>query len=128
MIALFDRADFVGVISLNLEPRLRRRLLREVELLGQDLLDWTTIVVVEPGDSHNDVVGELGFDPLVDPTDGWTYGEARFVPTFDVVERVEGYLRAVFTFGSTAATILLVNDANGGPQPLRALLKEYADT
>lgn len=129
MIVITDRASAARALAGDLDPPLRAALEAELALLTageHDLTDWTDILLVQPGDGEGDVAREAGFSPLADPFDGVRWDQPGFVPGWDMLTLSGGVFRAVFTFGSTHATIVLVPDADGIPPELLDLLRRSA--
>jgi len=108
------------------DPRLRALLERSFASMHTphgDLTDDTEWLVVEPGDTEEDIIREIGFSPLVEEIDGTRFGSPDFHPSWDHIAMHEGYYEAIWTFGSTFAYILFIPDVEG---LLLALCREYA--
>ena len=125
-ILIHDRASAARALAVDLDPPIRAALQKELALLTSgpfDLTDHTDILLVQPGDGEGDVAREAGFSPLVEPIDGVRWDQPGFEPGWDLLTLDGGVFRAVFTFGSTHATVLLVPDA---PGVLLACLRRHA--
>ena len=97
MILILDRPSAARALKRQLDQAVRAALEAEIALLTSgehDLTDHTAILVVEPGDTEADVAREAG---LSIPLAGWDHLSDR-----------DGVWRAVITYGSTFATIILV--------------------
>ena len=123
----YDRATMAHALTLNLDPRLHRLLSERIGALGDDLIDWTEYLVVEPGDSEDGIVCHIGISPLVDPMDGVRFGDPAFQPHWAWLSDHGGWFEMIFTFGSTFAYVLFIQDADGVNPSLRRLCRDQAD-
>jgi len=83
MLSFPHRASLEGIADMALEPRLKALLTARIDRLATpcgDLVDMTHIVVVEPGDTEDDLLDEIGLSPLINPIDGARYGTPDFYP------------------------------------------------
>lgn len=129
MIHLYDRATFERVHALNIDPFIKQLLVDRIGALRTsygDLTDWTEFVVVEPGDTEDDIVRTIGFSPLVEPIDGARYGEPGFVPGWDLLSDRGGWFEMIITFGSAFAYVLLIHDSEGASADLLELCRNHA--
>lgn len=126
MIAIHDRADMARALTLDLDPGVRAALSDRITALAGELIDHTSIVVIEPGDSEADIVREAGFSPLVEPFDGFRFGSPGFHPWWDWLHDHGGLYELIVTFGSAYACTLLIRDADGTPPDLLDLCRRYA--
>ena len=73
--------------------------------------------VVEPGDSEDDIVDDIGMSPLTSPLDGARYGSPSFQPWWDYLEfhpGDPGWFEMVICVGNSGwAAIVLIQDADG---------------
>lgn len=114
-------------LTLDLDPRLHTLLGERIEALGEDLLDYTEFLVVQPGDTEDDIARHIGLSPLIEPIDGVRFGgTAAFHPHWDWMAAHDGYWELLFTFGSTFAYIVFVIDADGVLPELRQLCRRYS--
>jgi hypothetical protein len=127
MLHIYDRATMANALTLDPDPGLHGLLTRKISALREELIDWTEYLIVQPGDTEDDIVRHVGFSPLVEPIDGARFGEAGFHPHWDWLVDHGGWFELVETFGSTFAYILLIQDAEGMLPELRALCRYYAD-
>lgn len=125
MLHFYDRATIAHALSLDLEPSLHLLLANRIGALTEDLIDYTEYLVVQVGDTEEDLVRHIGFSPLVDPVDGARFGQPGFQPGFDWVTDHGGWFELVFTFGSTFAYILLIEDAPGALTDLIDLCRQF---
>ena len=62
------------VPKLEIDPKLKALLAERIAALTEDLIDYTEYVVVQAGDTEDDIIRLLGFSPLVEPIDGARFG------------------------------------------------------
>jgi hypothetical protein len=125
MLHLYNRATMAYALTLNLHPQLHVLLSRRIAALGEELIDWTEYLIIQPGDTEADIVRHVGFSPLVAPIDGARFGGAGFHPHWDYLADVGGWFELIETFGSTFAYVLLIQNAEGVPRDLLALCRRY---
>jgi hypothetical protein len=125
---LYDRATIAHALATELDPALYRLLQKRIERLDPALIDYTEYVVIEPGDTEQDIVNCIGFSPLVDPIGGTRFGDDRYEPPFDWAGLSNGWFELIVTFGSTFAYVLFIADAIGVPSDLRSLCRHYTTT
>ncbi|MES2095362.1 MAG: hypothetical protein V4459_01245 [Pseudomonadota bacterium] len=128
MLHFYDRATIARALTLDLDPKLHALLTERINALGDELIDWTECLVVQPGDTEDDIIRHVGFSPLVEPIDGIRSGEAGFTPFWDYLADHGGYFELIVTFGSTFAYIVFVQDTEGVPTDLLDLCRIYART
>jgi len=129
MITIHDRVAMARVLTLDLDPQLRRLLERRFASLVTpwgDLTDWTEWIIVQPGDGEDDIIREVGFSPLVEPMEGARFGANGFRPFWDHLDREDGHYVMIQSFGSTFASVLIVPDAEHILPELLALCRLYA--
>jgi len=112
MLHFYDRATMAHALTLDLEPRLQALLAVRIGKLTEDLLDYSEFLIVEEGDTEEDVVRAIGFSPLVEPIDGTRFGEPGFEPGWDWLQEHDGWFEMIVTFGSTFAYVLLISVQN----------------
>jgi hypothetical protein len=128
MLHFYDRATIARARSLDLDPKLHALLAERINGLGEGLIDWTEYLVVQPGDTEGDIVRHVGFSPLIEPIDGARFRATTFSPSWDYIADHAGWFELIFTFGSTFAYVLFVQDADGVPADLLDLCRVYAPT
>jgi hypothetical protein len=107
MLHAYDRATIAHLLTLKLDPALHRLLSERITEMSEELLDHTEIVVVESGDTEDDIVRAIGLSPMVEPINGARFGEEGFWPHWDFLTDHGGWFEMVVTFGSTFAYVLL---------------------
>lgn len=128
MLHLYDRATMAHALTLDLDPELHRLLRERIASLRTeeyDLTDDTEFIVIQPGDSEDDLIRHVGFTPLTEPIDGIAYGQPGFHPHWDYLPRHPGWFEMILTFGSTFAYILFIQHADGIEPDLAALCAHY---
>ena len=127
MLHFYDRAGFARALTLDLDKNLHRLLADRIGALTEDLIDYTEYIVVQPGDTENDIIRHIGLSPLIEPMHGFRFGELGFRPHWVWLERHCGWFELIFTFGSTFAYIVFVEDSEHIFHELLALCHLYAD-
>lgn len=113
MLHLHDRATMADALTTDLNPSLRRLLaarIQALKTLDYDLTDSTEILVIEHGDTEEQIVEHIGFSPFTNPIDGMRFNEEGFHPFWDWTADHDGWLEMIITFGSTFAYIILIAD------------------
>ena len=126
MLHFYDRAGFARALTLNLDPTLHRLLAERIGALTENLIDYTEYLVVQPGDTEDDIVRHIGFSPLIEPIDGIRYGQLGFTPYWDWLADRGGWFEMIVTFGSAFAYILLIEDKEGVLTDLRRLCRKHS--
>jgi hypothetical protein len=125
----FDPSAAIAAAPTNssIEPALRQLLADRVhDWAAVGLLHLTHLLVVEAGDTEDDIISEVAFSPLVD-LDGRRLGDADFVPPFDWLSRAGGYFEIIQTVGNAGfAFHILVPDCDGVDPELLALCRASA--
>ena len=128
MIHIYDAQTMVAALAGDLDPQLRPLLeARKAALItpDYDLTGDTEFLVVQPGDTEDEIVRNIGQSPLVDPIEGARFRERGFMPHWDWLADHGGWFEMILTFGSTFAYILLIQDAEGTIPDLRAMCRHY---
>ena len=114
------------------DPQLRRLVLQRIDALTEecpdDALDQLVrFVVMEPGDRPEALAGQLGFHPLTNRWDGTSFGQAGFVPPFELAEEHGAWYELVFVLGDDGFGLeVFVPRAPGVDPELLALCAAYA--
>lgn len=128
MLHLYDRATMAHAMTLDLDAKLHRLLVERLRALGEDLIDWTEYLVVEPGDTEADIMRHIGFTPLVEPVDGKRFGEPGFHEHWDWLVDHGGWFELSVSFGSTFAYVLFIEEADRVPIDLLGLCRLYGQS
>lgn len=126
MLHFYNRATMALALTLDLDPPLYRLLTDRIAALGEELIDWTEYLVVCVGDGEDDITSCIGLSPLIEPINGIRYGMPAFSPHWDWLAAHDGYWELQFTFGSTFAYVVIVQDKDGVLPELRQLCRTYA--
>lgn len=116
--------DDLKIALQSLSPSPLRTLLegRLADTIGCGLENLTHLLVVEAGDSEDDIVQAVGFSPVTSRIDC-----VRNQPDWDWLERHEGWWELLYTVGNSGfAYILLVEDADEARSGLPALCRKHA--
>jgi len=113
-------------LTLDFDLVLHRLLTERIAALGEELIDWTEILVIGAEDSEDDIMSAIGMSPMTEPVDGARFGMPAFYPHWDWLIAHAGYWELQFTFGSTFCYIILVPDADNIMPALVQLCRAYA--
>lgn len=127
MIHIYNAATLASALASDLAPELRRLLLSRIAEIGDALMATTEWLIIEPGDDEADMISALGFTPLVEPIDGVRYPDFE-QGGWDWIVDHGRYLEMQFSWGSSAALLLLIEDADGVIPQLLALCRRHAST
>jgi hypothetical protein len=126
MLHLYDWGSTTLALPGDLDPQLRRLLTDRIAALGDELIDWTEILVISAGDTEDDITSVIGMSPMTEPINGARFGASAFYPHWDWLITHAGYWELQFTFGSTFCYIVLVPDADDIMPELVQLCRRYA--
>lgn len=111
MLHLYDRATMALALTLDLDPRLldllRRRFAALVTPDG-DLTDWTEYLIVQAGDTEEEIVEAIGLSPLVNPSDGCRYPSPDFQPWWDWLVDTGIYYEMIISVANTGFAYILI--------------------
>jgi hypothetical protein len=121
MIALHDRVSIESALRSNLDCQLRQLmndcLSQTIRATRYDLADFTSLVIVEPGDTDDDICCEIGFSPLSNLANDVRLQRG-------VLKAHSGWFELVFLIGNDGfAYVLFVKDAEGVEPDLLALCR-----
>lgn len=125
---LHDRATMIRALTETHGSNLNHLLANRISALSGgelNLIDQTEILIVEPGDTEDDIVRHVGFSPLVEPIDGIRFDQPGFRPYWDWLIRHPEWWELSVSFGGGFAYILLINDADGVEPALARLCTKY---
>jgi len=114
MLSFHNAASIVACPTAPSDPRLRSLLAEAVaQWTAANLLSLTHVLVIEPGDTEEAIVREVGFSPLVNPIDGARHGS---IPHWDWLQDRGGWFQLIITVGNSGfAFVLFIQDAEGDP-------------
>ncbi len=125
----FDNAGAIAGAPRNMtDPQLKNLLSDRVhDWTALGLLDFTTLVLIEVGDTDASIIEELAFSPLVNPLDGKRFGMEGFVLPFDYFEDHGGWFELIVTVGNDGfAFVLFVRDREGVDPELLTMCRSHA--
>ena len=61
-----------------------------------ELLDLGPILVIEPGDTEQDIINEIGLSPLVNLVDGERFPSPEFTPNWEWIASSDGWFEQVY--------------------------------
>jgi len=112
--------------SVTATPAMLTLLSETLAALPDELLPWTEIVLVQPGDREKDLTLALGGSPLVDPVNGHRWPDPLFQPAWDWIVHRPGAFQFSLSFGADFGVIVLVECAGGVMPRLLEMCAEYA--
>ncbi|MDT0507446.1 hypothetical protein [Novosphingobium sp. MMS21-SN21R] len=123
MLSLTDAPSIQRVMAQPLDPRLRTLLAERLSIAAKaGLQDLTHIVVVQPGDTIEDLKAEIGFSPVCNPIDGSAFGQEGFEPYWAWLADLGGWYELIHTIGDSGYAItLLVSKTDRVPAELLAM-------
>jgi hypothetical protein len=130
MLSFHDAAAIAAApINASIDPVLQRLLADRVhDWAATDLLDLTHLLIVQRGDTEEDILEEVAFSPFVNPLDGRRFGSKGFVPSWDWLEQHDGWFELIFTVANDGfAFVLFVEDSEAVNPELRDLCRTYAE-
>ncbi|WP_394652428.1 hypothetical protein [uncultured Sphingomonas sp.] len=93
-----------------------------------DLIDLATFVIVETGDTLQDIETAAGVPIATNLVDGARFGDPAFVPSFEwVQDHGNLYEAPIILSDDGAGVILIVPDSPGVDATLLDLLRAYAE-
>jgi hypothetical protein len=102
-------------VDLSTLPETLRPLMRTLidDAEKQGLLDLTFVLIVEAGDTEDDITEAIGWSPLVEPLHGIRYDEPGFYPYWDHLDESDGWYSLVLTVGNDGFAYILFVEAVG---------------
>lgn len=133
MLSIYDFASMEFALSCPLDPFLQELLLRRLDMLSEfrdyDLSQLAHFIIVEPGDTLEEIESELGFSPFVNFVDGAKFGDAAFTPAWEWMIAHGPWFETVFARSDAGIGInLLVPNRVDVEPSLIALLSTYASS
>lgn len=107
-----DMATLRAILDQPLNPNLHKLLAdRLSDTLHCGLQDHTHVLIIEAGDSEEQIIDAIGFSPLRSRIDG-----VPDSPDWDWQEKHDGFWELLYCVGDSGfAYILLIEDADGSP-------------
>ena len=91
----------------NFSPK--RLLTKRRDQLGGTITDDVQIVIIQPGDTLEDVEQHLGFSVFQNPGDGSRWGQPDFSPGFEFCEDLGFCWEMTFEFGALTCVVIVEN-------------------
>lgn len=131
MLSLYDSASMEFALSCPLDPFLKELLLRRLDMLSEfsdyDLSALAHFVIVEPGDTLEEIESELGFSPFVNFVDGAKFGDPTFIPSWEWLIAHGPWFETVFARSDAGIGISLLVPNRADVEPcLIALFHAFA--
>lgn len=129
MIYIYDAATMDAALASDIDPELHSLLsARKAALITPlgDLTDDTVFLVIQAGDTEAAIIDHLGQSPLVEPMDGHRFPGDGFHPHWAWLQHHRSWYEMIFTYGSTFANVLLIQDAPRVLPGLLAMCRRYA--
>lgn len=129
MLSLTDAPSIQRVMAQPMDADLHNLLAGRLTLAAKaGLQDLTHIVVVQPGDTIEDLKAEIGFSPLCNTVDGLAFDQEEFEPYWAWLADLGGWYELIHTIGDSGyAVILLVTKDHGVPAELLAMCAGYLE-
>ncbi len=127
MLVLRDRSSITQLSDPDLRGLIEQRVQSLSEFDDCDLTELVAFLVIEPGDSLQDMDAQLGFSILSNRFDGTCFGDPDFTPSFDILEEHLGYYEIVFVMSDDGFGIeVFVPKHLGVPPELLAMCATYS--
>ena len=72
-----------------------------------DLLDLAPILVIEPCDTEEEIIKEIGFSPLVNRVDGERFPSPSFTPNWEYITNHRGWFEQVYVTGDDGSGVII---------------------
>lgn len=132
MITIYNTAEMDSLLVGSVDPNLRTILLGRLALLYPDFADWDLadlahFIIVEPGDSIDVIVSQIGISPFYDALGEVRYPDPAFEPAWEFCIARRGYFDLTFALCDSGLGIcLLVPDCPKIEPTLLELCRAYA--
>lgn len=127
MLSFLDAASVVESPSTVSNSRLEEMLTAAVQHRpAAELLALTHLLIVEPGDTEEAIVKEVGFTRLVNPLDRERYGSTSSAPYWDGLQDRGGWFELTLTVANEGfAFVLFIQDTEEVQAELLSLCRTY---
>jgi hypothetical protein len=131
MLTIRNTIALLGAIESDIDPPLRALLVQRGAQISEcddrDFGELAHMLVIQAGDTLKAVEAELGFSPLVNFVDEARYGEPDFMPSWEWIERHDGWFELAYVLSDDGfGWIVFVQDADGVDPELLALCNNWA--
>jgi hypothetical protein len=125
MLYLYNSTSIAAALAGPLDPVLRRLLRERIATLGEELMAWTDLSVILPGDNEHDIIQTIGASPLTEPYDGIRFGQPGFHPHWDWLIDHGGWFEMCQSYGGSYGLLIFVQDVDGTLPALRRMCRQY---
>ena len=128
MLSIYNEATLKAALASAIDPKARALLAARLKQNAKyNLTGLTHLLVVQPGDTEQDIIREVGFSPLTNVIDGARFGSDAFHPFWDWLQERDGWFELIVTVGNDGfAYVLLIQDVDGVLPALRTLCRTYS--
>ena len=109
MQSITDGVSLARALSSTIDGSVKRLLIRRRDQLGGEITDDVLILIIEAGDTPDEVERQLGFSPLENPGDGSRWGQPDFSPGFEFCEDLGFCWEMTFEFGALTCVVIVQN-------------------
>ena len=122
MITIYNEHDAQNLTDPQIRELVQGHLITAKE---NGLEDLTCIAVIEPADSEQTIIDELGFSPLQNPLTETRFGDPGFFPAWDWLEVHPGWSELIFTVGDDGFAFILYVPNGAKENVLTRLCERY---
>ena len=122
MITIYDEQDAQVLADDTLRELVRGHITTAKE---NGLENQTCIAVIEPADSEQIILDELGFSPLRNPLSETRFGAPDFSPAWDWLEVHLGWYELIFTVGDDGFAYIIFVPIGAKESDLTRLCERY---
>lgn len=127
MLTITDGGSLTRALSSPIDARIKRLLRLRCEQLGGDITGQVRFVIVQPGDTEEDLEGALGFSVFQNAGDGSRFGEPDFTSSWEWLADHGHCFELVFIFDDSGfAHVVLIENSQGVDPELLSLCRAYA--
>jgi hypothetical protein len=127
MIILRDPQQLTQVVQPDIKAFLRRRFHDICDPEPYDPDEHGFFILVEPGDTSEQIESTTGYSLSKSLFNGTVYGESDFTPDFEYLEDHVGFYEAVFIFTDSGfAVVMIVPKEEGIDVRILELCAEFA--
>ena len=126
MLTIIDGGSRARILTLPIDLRLKRLLMKRRDQLGGDIKDSARFIVIEPGDRMEAFERELGWSILT-TLEGQCFGDPDYYPTWEWLADHGHCFELVYIFTDDGfAHVVLIEKALGVDPDLLKLCEQYA--
>ena len=130
MIIVQDWASLSRALTSPLDIRLKQLLIERRDQLAEfdDLSEIARFIIVQPGDSLDDLEKELGFSIFRNPVDGRLFGDTEFSPGWEWLANHDSVWEICFIYDDSGfGHVVIIPNEQGIDPALLRLCQAYAD-